>query len=322
MDFKASVERAHHRLGNNILETPLQYSPYFSELCGAKVFFKAEHLQFTGSFKARGALNKLLSLTDAQRAQGVVAASSGNHGAAVAYASQKLNVQAIIFVPKNAVPTKISNIRRYGAQVKMYGEDMADTQTEAIAFSKKHQKIFISPYDDPDIIFGQGTLAIDILKQLPKTEVIFVAVGGGGLISGVSGYLKETKPDIRIFGCSPSNSPIMAQLYWFGHVKTTPKPTLSDGTGGGVVPGSITETLCRKYVDQFFLVTEEEIAAAVLELIEQERFLVEGAGGAPLAVLLKYGKELNLQEKHVVVILSGGNIGLANLQKVMSMKKE
>ena len=193
-------------IGGHIRETPLDYSPYFSELTGASVWMKLENLQHTGSFKLRGAFNKLLSLPEAERARGCVAASSGNHGAAVAHAMRSLDVRGIVFVPEQTSSTKVDAIKRAGAEIEFFGTDGLDTEVHAREYAKENGMAYLSPYNDADVIAGQGTCGVEIASQLPDVEAVFVAVGGGGLISGVGAFLKSVNPSLQVVACQPAAS--------------------------------------------------------------------------------------------------------------------
>ena len=208
--FAAASAAAANRISPLIAETPLQYSAAFSDATGADVYFKLENLQHTGSFKLRGASNCLMSLSEAQRDMGVVAASSGNHGAAVAYAMSKLDLSGVIFVPEQTSKAKVEAIRGYGGEVRFFGTDGLDTEQEARAYASREGMYYVSPYNDETVIAGQGTCGVEIAKQLPDIDAAFVAVGGGGLISGVGSVLKQHNPDLLLFGCQPQASAVMA----------------------------------------------------------------------------------------------------------------
>lgn len=315
-DIKTEVLSADQRIRPYIRETQLEYSISLSKPSGCKIYLKCENLQYAGAFKARGALSKLLSLTPEERKQGVVTASSGNHGAAVAFGCNKLNINGIVFVPKYASSTKLENIRNYEVPVELYSDDWLETELYAIDYAKKNNKVFVSPYNDLKVIGGQGTIAIELMRQLDKIDAIFVAVGGGGLISGIGGFLKSLAPHIKIIGCLPENSPVMAESVKEGQIiEMETKPTLSDATAGCIEPGSITFDICREVVDDFILVSEDEIKNAIIQLIKTQHLLVEGASGVALAALLKSTNRF--QGKNCVVILSGGNISFEVLKSIL-----
>lgn len=304
------------RIRPYIRHTILDPSPYYSDRTGADVYFKCENLQHTGSFKARGALNKILSLSKQERAKSIVTASTGNHGAACAYAMQQVDGNALVFVPETADPSKLAAIRRLGAEIRAFGNDSVEAEAQARAYAAAHSITYVSPYNDPFVIGGQGTIAIELLQQLPDLDAVFVSVGGGGLIGGIASYLKSVKPAVRICGCSPENSQVMAQSVRAGELLDLPSlPTLSDGTAGGVEAGSITFPLCRNYVDQYISVTEEEIAASLRDFIGAQHMLIEGSAAVAIAAFLKEANEL--QGARVAIVLCGANISLETLKAIL-----
>ena len=317
LDIKNEVLTAAKRIKQHIKETPLDYSIALSREANANVFLKCENLQYTGTFKVRGAINKLLSLTSSQREQGVVTASTGNHGAAVAFGLNKLNMKGIIFVPENASATKIDNIRNYTNAINFYGKDCVQTEIHALEYANQHNMIYISPYNDPQVIGGQGTLGLELVNQLERIDAVFVPIGGGGIIAGIAGYLKSVNPNIKVFGCLPKNSPVMSESIKVGKIiEMETLPTLSDATAGGIEPGSITFDLCHHFVDEYFLVSEQEIKNAIISMLKTQHLLIEGASGVALAALLKNSK--NFQGKNVVVVLTGANISLDILKSVLA----
>jgi threonine dehydratase len=211
LDIYNEVKQAEKRIRLHLRPTRLEYSPTLSRQSGAEVYCKLENLQPTGSFKVRGAMNKLLSLEDSVRSKGVVAASTGNHGAAVAYSMQKLDVPGIIFVPGNADPSKIAIIEQSDAEVRFFGSDCAETEVHARQYAAGQGMTYVSPYNDLQIIGGQGTIGLELQQQLSSIDAVFVSLGGGGLISGIAGYLKHSNPSVEIIGCSPENSQVMIQ---------------------------------------------------------------------------------------------------------------
>jgi threonine dehydratase len=307
---------AANRIKDHIRETPLDYSPWFSARTGANVYLKLENLQHTCSFKVRGAFNKLLCLTDEQRAAGCVAASSGNHGAAIARALAELGTKGIIFVPEQTSPSKLEAIRQAGGDVRFFGTDGVDTENHARQYAQQHDMIYVSPYNDEDIIAGQGTVGVELARQLPRIDAVFVAVGGGGLISGVGSFLKSVNPEVTVVACQPTNSAVMAHSVEAGRILDMPsEPTLSDGTAGGIEEGAITFDLCRDVVDRYVLVDEEQIAEAMRAFIDSHHQLLEGAAGVALAGLLSSADDF--AGKNVVVIVCGGNISRETLKSVL-----
>src|SRR5581483_7459481 len=250
LDIVTEVLRAEQRIRPYIRETPLDYSAQLSSLARCHASVKLENLQYTGSFKVRGALNKLLSLTPEQRARGVVTASSGNHGVGVAYGLHQLGVQGTVFVTEHASTTKVEAIKRLGAHMRLYGQDSARTEACAREYARSEGIVYISPYNDPQVIGGQGTIAVELTRQIELIDTIFVALGGGGLVSGIAAYLKTLFPHVRVVGCSPQNSPVMIESLKARHiVEMESLPTLSDGTAGGVEPDAITFPLCQQLMD-------------------------------------------------------------------------
>lgn len=316
IDIKNEVLLAENRIRSYIKETSLDYALPLSKTTQANVFLKCENLQYTGAFKLRGALNKLLSLTPEQKKQGVVTASTGNHGAAVAFGLNKLNIPGLIFVPENASSTKVENIRNYDAQLEFYATDSMQTELYALEYAKQNNMVYISPYNDTQVIAGQGTIGLELTRQLNKIDYILVPIGGGGLIAGIAGYIKSVSPNIKVIGCLPENSPVMAESIKAGKIiDMEVLPTLSDATAGGIEPGAITFEMCQQWVDDYILVSEDEIKNAIITLIKTQHLLVEGASGVALAALMKNATQFH--HKNVVVVLSGGNISLDTLKKLL-----
>lgn len=312
----ANVVLAANRIAPHIRETPLDRSPFFSELTGANVFLKLENLQFTGSFKLRGAFNKLLSLTPKQRAAGCVAASSGNHGAAVAFAMSKLDTKGVIFVPEGTSTTKVEAIKRAGGDVRFFGTDGLDTEMHAREYAAENGMCYLSPYNDEDVVAGQGTCGVEIAKQLPQVDAIFIAVGGGGLISGVGSFLKSVNPTMSVIACQPAASAVMTESVKAGEILELPsQPTLSDGTAGGIEADAITFDLCRAVTDDYVVVSEDQIAEAMRQFIDAHHMLPEGAAGVALAGLRLRAD--SYKGENVVVIICGGNISRETLKEVI-----
>ncbi|MBN1993269.1 MAG: threonine/serine dehydratase [Anaerolineae bacterium] len=316
MDILNEILRAETRIRAYTRETMLAYSPYLSQLGRAKVYCKLENLQYTGSFKARGAMNKVLSLTAAARERGVVTASTGNHGAAVARSAQTVHATGLVFVPENASPVKVQAIERLGATVRYYGQDCMETEYYARQFAVEHELVYVPPYNDAQVIGGQGTIGLELTRQLERIGAVFVSLGGGGLISGIAGYLKAVQPDVQIIACSPENSQVMIQSVQAGKIMDVPsRPTLSDGTAGGVEAGSITFELCQELVDEYVTVTEAEIKESLRLFIETEHMLIEGAAAVAVAAYVKTRHRWAGQ--NVVIVICGGNISLEMLKQVL-----
>jgi threonine dehydratase len=315
-DIAVAAKAAAERISELIRVTPLEYSPYFSQETGAEVYLKLENFQYTGSFKLRGASNRLLTLTPTDRQKGCVAASSGNHGAAVAYAMQKLDTKGVIFVPEQTSSAKVAAIRSYGGDVRFFGNDGLDTEVHAREYAEKEGMRYLSPYNDAVVIAGQGTCGVEIVQQLPDVDAVYVAVGGGGLISGIASIVKTRNPEARIVGCQPEASAVMAKSVAAGRILDLPSgATLSDGTAGGIEAGSITFELCQNLVDEFILVSEEKIADAVRAYIDAQHQLIEGAAGVAIAAMLA---DANLQQgTKVVVVICGANISRESLKCII-----
>lgn len=316
MDIPQEVRAAEKRIRPHIRATILDYSPYYSKLAGANVYFKLENLQHTGSFKVRGAMNKVLSLTQTERNRGVVTASTGNHGAATAFSLGQFDATGIVFVPQDASSGKVQAIERLGAEVRYFGDDGAVTEAHARQYARDNGLTYISPYNDPQVIGGQGTIAVELTKQLDQIDMVFVALGGGGMICGIAGYLKSIQPQVNIVGCSPANSQVMIESVKAGRILDLPSlPTLSDGTAGGLEPNSITFELCRDLVDEYETVSETEIKQSLRQYLQVHHILIEGAAAVALAACLKQGDRL--AGKNVVVILCGANISLETLKEIL-----
>ncbi len=319
LDYKsvaAAAREASGRVADLVRETPLDYSYRFSAATGAEVFFKLENLQYTGSFKLRGAANRLATLTTEEKRAGCVTASSGNHGAAVAYAMAKLGITGVIFVPEQTSSAKVDAIRSYGGDVRIFGTDGLDTELHAREYAVERGMSYVSPYNDAEVIAGQGTCGIEIAALMPDVDALYVAVGGGGLVSGVASVLRSGNPEVRIVGCQPEASAVMAHSVEAGRIlDESSRPTLSDGTAGGIEQGAITFGLCRTLVDEFVLVSEAEIAAAMCRFIDFEHQLVEGAAGVALAAMLKQKDALAGQK--VVVLICGGNVSRDTLKRIL-----
>ena len=315
--FPDDVLASYERSENYIQKTPLNHSPSLSELINGEVYLKLENTQKTGSFKFRGAISKITALDSDLMKKGIVTASTGNHGAAVSLAMKMLDVNGKIIVPKNIAHNKLLNIKRLGGIVEFYGKDCIESEFRAKQISKEIGSTYISPYNDPEIITGQGTIGIELDNQLNNIDEVFVSVGGGGLISGIGGYLNQVQPEAKIVACSPKNSCVMYESLNAGRILDLPsKQTLSDGTAGGVEEGSITYDICKKVIDDFVLVTEREISLGIKKAINDDHQLIEGSAGAAIAAFIKRKKILT--GKRVVIIICGGNINTATLKKVIS----
>jgi len=308
------IESAGKRIRNAILRTPMIYSDTLSALTGKEVFLKLENLQKGGSFKIRGAYNKLSQLDPAVGRRGVVAASAGNHAQGVAIASALLGIPSTIVMPEGASIAKQMATRSYGGEVILSGQ----TTDEALEYAQKlagDGKTFIHPFDDEQVVAGQGTIGLEILHELPDLDGIVVPVGGGGLISGIAALVKKKRPRVKIIGVQSKNAPAgFLSLKHKRRVDVKVKPTLADGIAIRRI-GKTNFPLLRRFVDEIITVDEEEIASAILLLMERKRVVAEGAGAAPLAALLAKKKKPGL--KKVVLVISGGNIDVNLLDRII-----
>ena len=315
MKIHQEVLKAENRIRKFIRKTPIEFSPYLSKLCNCNVYLKLESEQLTGSFKIRGAFNKLLSCKN-ELNNGFITASTGNHGKAVAYVSKMLNIKGTVYVPTKVSQTKLEAIKIYGINIKKYDGTSGKTEIHARRVAEKQKIQFISPYNDIDIAAGQGTVGYEVWEQLQNIDAIFVCIGGGGLISGVAGYLKHKNKNLKVFGCEPRNSCAMSASIKVGNViEVEHKPTLSDGSAGGIEPGSITFDFCKKYVDEYIQVSEKEIKNAMIFMIEKHHKIIEGAAAVPIASLIK--KKNLYRNKNIVVVLSGSGVGIDVIREVV-----
>lgn len=315
-ELQREIQRAERLIRPYVRETPVDYSVPLSRRGNANVYLKLEHLQHTGSFKLRGAMSKMLSLSRPERSRGVVAASSGNHGIAVCYAAKQLGIPATICMPHGAAAVKVRSIGMLGGKTVFHGRNTLEAERLARELAGHTGFTIVPPYNDLRVVAGQGTLAVELVRQLPKMDAVFVAVGGGGLVSGVACYLKALSPGIRIVGCWPANSRVLYESLRAGRIVEFPeRATISDGTAGGVEPGALTFGLCRALLDRCVLVSEKEIWRAMRVLLEEERWLVEGAAGVALAAFLKTRREY--AGKNVVVVLCGRNISVRKAWRIL-----
>ena len=316
IDFPTEVIKAYHRSKSYIRKTPLEHSPYLSNLIDGNVYLKLDNIQKTGSFKFRGAVSKMTSISATEKEKGVVTASTGNHGAACSLAMSLLGIDGKIVVPTIVHKNKVNNILNYGGKVEYHGDDCLIAEERAQEISKTTGATYISPYNDPAIICGQGTMGYEIDQDLKNIDSVFVSVGGGGLICGVGGYLKSVQKNVKMVAVSPKNSCVMYESIKAEKQLDLPSdPTLSDGTAGGVEMGSITFELCQRIVDEFILVTEDEIADGIRIGVEKHHQLIEGAAGAAIAGFMKQKDKLNGQT--VVIVMCGGNISSEVLKSIL-----
>ena len=318
MDINQLILDATSRIKPFIRKTTFSYSEVFSKLIDGEVYFKLENQQFTGSFKVRGALNKILTLNESGKSiSGVISASTGNHGAAVAYAARQVKIECNIYVPEGSSKAKLSNMKNYGATINTFGSDCVEAEAKAREVSEKNQVPYVSPYNDFHIVAGQGTIGAEIKSQTNELDAMIISLGGGGLMAGTASFLKSVWPNIKVIGCSPSNSAIMIHSMEAGKIlELESLPTLSDGTAGGVEQESITFPLCCKLVDETILISEEEIKDAMVFYIENEHQLLEGAAGTAVAAIIKMKNKL--KGKKIGVVICGGNISIDTLKQVIS----
>jgi threonine dehydratase len=311
----ASIEAARERIGDAIHLSPCQLSHHLSERIGLPIYLKLENLQRTGSFKERGALNKLLTLTPEERKRGVIAASAGNHAQGVAFHATKLGIRSQIVMPQATPLVKVVSTRGFGAEVILHGANYDEACEEALARCTQQGLTFIHPFDDPVVISGQGTIGLELLEQVPDLEAVVVPIGGGGLISGIACALKERNPKIRVVGVEPDKLPSMLRAREAGiPITIAPQATIADGIAVRRA-GDVTLPLVSRYVDEIVTVDDEEIASAILMLLEQEKTLAEGAGAAALAALLQ--AKTNLRHRKTAVLVCGGNIDVTLLAKII-----
>jgi threonine dehydratase len=313
--MKDAVNAAYHRIRPYVRETHVDESAAMADN-GATVFLKLEHLQHTGSFKLRGASNKIALLTPQQAAQGVVAASNGNHGLGVAAAARTRGIAAEVFVSSQVSPAKAQRIAAQGATLRQSGNDPLAAELAARRAAESSGRVFISPYNDLDVVAGQGTIAVELHRQVPDLDAVFVAVGGGGLIGGIGSYLKAVSPRTEIVACWPENSPVLHRCLRARSVIDVPEqPTLSESTAGGLEPDSVTLPVCQKVIDRSIFVSETEIRDAMRLVLETEHWVIEGSAAVAVAA---FRKDLARWDgKRVAIILCGRNVSPEVLARIL-----
>ena len=313
------VRRARERIASTARRTPLERSRWLSDELERDVFLKLECFQLTGSFKLRGAMSKLSALTEDECAGGVLTVSAGNHGLAVAHCSEALKLAATIVVPQSASRAKVEAIRRYAVTLVERGADYDGAERAAREMERATGATFVSPYNDAEVIAGQGTIGLELLEDAPNLEAIIVPVGGGGLIAGVAIAAKSMNPRIKIYGVEPLTSPSMTAALEAGRiVDIKEQDTIADGCAGNIEAGSITFQIVQSLVDDIFLVSEESIGNAIARIARQERLIVEGAAALSVAAL----RDTRLTEQRVAAIVSGRNISLELFAEVISSRSE
>lgn len=304
-----------------VRETPLDESGKFTDRTGVSFLLKGEHLQRTGSFKFRGAMNKVLCLDQEGRDRGIIAASSGNHGRAIAQAARLGGVDATVYLPESVSPQKLSNIQRLGANTVLVPGDAVKGERAARAAAEREGKTYVSPYADLEIIAGQGTIGLELAEECPDLAAVYVCVGGGGLIAGIGSYLKAHRPDVEIIGCWAENTPALHLCMEKGEIYDTPESdTLSDATRGSVEEGAVTLPLCQQTIDRHLLINEAEIASAMRDMAVAENFIIEGAAGVALAAALKTAGDY--QGRKIAVVVCGRNIALDTFRSVLEMSEQ
>jgi len=317
MNILQEISQAEARIRPYTLTTPLIESRPLSKLSGARVFLKLESEQYTGSFKARGSMNKIRSLSPEEKGRGVVAASTGNHGLGCARAMELTHTPGTIFLPENASPTKVEALRHYPVELAFYGHNSLETELHAKEVARQQGRVWVSPYNDPQIIGGQGTVAVEICRQLPEFDHLLVCVGGGGLISGVGTWIKAHRPSTQVVGCLPENSPEMKLSLEKGEVVmlNESRETLSDGSAGGLEPDAITFPICQQVVDECLLTSEEEIASGIRLMVHAHQKIVEGAAAVTIGCLLRHKQRF--AGSTVVLLICGANIAPHKLKQLL-----
>ena len=312
------IDKANQRIQSYIYKTPLMAESKLSHELGVHVFLKLESQQISGSFKARGAFNKILSYPPSVRKEGYfVAASTGNHAAAFCTALRQLNLRGKVFLPISVSPSKLDFIKSFDIPFELKGDNSLHAEMHCREVAEANDFLLVHPYNDPEIIAGQGTIAIELIEQLAQMDAVVVPVGGGGLISGIATYLKQIKPSIKIVGCQPINSPEMVRSIEQGAIirEDITQPTLSDGTAGGMEQGAITFDIAAQKVDEWALISEEEMAAEIKYMMGSNQMIIEGAAALTLAYLRKHADIY--QGQNVALIICGRRLSLQSLRKII-----
>jgi threonine dehydratase len=312
------IQDARKAIAPFVKPTPLVRSEFLSDYCSGDVFLKLENLQTTGSFKIRGAFNRLLHLSAKEKA-GIITASAGNHGLAVAYAAQKLNLPARIVVPKTTPKIKVDGIGKYDVSLMLFGDTYDEAEQKAKELARKDASAFISPYNDELIIAGHGTIGLEIVEAVPNVDVVVVPVGGGGLVSGISIAVKSAKTKVQVIGVQSEASPVMYESLKAGRiVEARMKETIAEGLSGGIEEGSITFKIAQKYVDRVLLVREKTIRRAIYLLWTHDKQIAEGSGAAAIAPIIE-NKNL-FSGRTVVALITGGNIEAELFRSMLSLE--
>jgi threonine dehydratase len=310
------IKEAQNNIKGVARRTPLFYTSTYSDRTGCSVYLKCENKQKTGAFKLRGAYNKLVNMSEEDKSRGVIASSAGNHAQGVAYAATAFGVKSTIVMPVTAPMSKVAATKGYGAEVVQFGQVYDECYARAVELQKETGATFLHPFNDIDVMAGQGTIGLEILEDLPNVDVVLVPIGGGGLIAGIATALKSIKPEIRVIGVQPEIIASTKASLEKGEVVTLPgAKSLADGISVST-PGSECFKYIQKYVDEVVTVSEDEIALAMFNLMERSKLVTEGAGATPLAALLA-GKISGLEGKNVVALISGGNVDIATSAKII-----
>ncbi|MEE1052818.1 MAG: threonine ammonia-lyase [Acutalibacteraceae bacterium] len=309
-----NVYKARYALKDVAIQTDVLYAPKLKP--GAELYLKTENLQITGSFKVRGAYYKMSRLTEAEKAKGVIACSAGNHAQGVALAAQKNGIKSVICLPDSAPISKVEATRSYGAEICLVDGVYDDAYAKALQLRDEMGYTFIHPFDDPDVIAGQGTIALELIEQIPDMDAVIVPIGGGGLISGIAYTIKKLNPNVKVYGVQASGAPSMLNSIHDEHIEKLDKVfTIADGIAVKE-PGTLTYEICSKYVDEIVTVTDDEISAAILALMEKHKLVTEGAGAVAVAAAMF--DKIDLKGKKTVCLLSGGNIDVTILSRVIN----
>ncbi|MEA3485542.1 MAG: threonine/serine dehydratase [Candidatus Aerophobetes bacterium] len=303
----SKIKSARETIKPLIKKTSLKHSQFFSSLCQGEVYLKLENTQISNAFKIRGAFNKMLHLTPEEKQRGVVTPSSGNHGLAVAMAAKRLNLSAKIIVPETTPRKKVDKIKKYNVELILYGKEWDEAEQKALDLARKEGITYVSSYNDPFIIAGQGTIGLEILEEFPEVETVLVPIGGGSLISGIATVIKDRNRDIKVSGVQSKASPVMYESLKAGKiVKMRIEDSIADGLSGGIEEESITFKIIQENVDEVILVKEESIKEAIRLLWEEDNQVVEGAGAVGPAALTE--NRTQFKNKKIVAVISGGNI--------------
>jgi len=317
------IQNAQKTIAPYAKHTPLCRSEFLSEQCKANIYLKLDNLQPTHSFKVRGVMNRLLNLTNEEKAKGVVTASAGNHGQALAFGAKELGFSAKVVVPTNTPEVKVEGIKRFGADLLMFGENYPEAEAEAKRIAAEQRRLYISPYNDELIVAGHGTAGLEILQDQPEVDILVVPVGGGGLISGISIAVKSLKPNTKVIGVQSRAVPIMYESLKAGRIVPPHRHepiTVAEGLSGGIEKGSITFSIAQKYVDKVMLVKEETIRKAVYLLCKNEGQVVEGSGVAGVAMLLENSNDFTGHS--VALEITGGNIDQSLLREIIEEQEK